>query len=187
MYDTKKELAVVALSTSESNPGNYALILEETETRRRIPMIIGAAEAQAIAITMEQMKPARPLTHDLFKNTLAALEVELVEVLIHSLVDQIFHASLLLKKNDGTQLTIDSRASDAIAMAVRFNAPIYTFQFVVEEAGILADVFFANNKKGSLAEYSLPELEELLERVLAKEDYESAARIRDLIERRRGV
>ena len=185
MSQVKKELAVVALSDSASQPNNYALILEDMATNRRIPIIIGIAEAQAIAVTMEKMQPARPLTHDLMKNTLDALEVKLKEVLIHSLIDGVFHATLILEKPDGTQLQIDSRTSDAIALAVRFNTPITAYENVIEEAGMLSDSFWAKQNKGSIADYSLEQLEDLLKKVVEKEDYESAIRIRELINRRK--
>lgn len=183
----KKELAVIALSNSESNPGNYALILEDTDNKKRIPIIIGVAEAQAIAITMERMKPARPMTHDLVKNILDGLSVKLKEVLIHSVVEGIFHAALILEKEDKSTLTVDARTSDAIAMAVRFDAPIYAFDNVIEEASIMSEIFASNSRKGAFSEYTLEELEALLQKLLDKEDYESAVRIRNLIDKRKGI
>ena len=185
MSQIKKELAVVALSDSASQPNSYALILEDTDTNRRMPIIIGANEAQAIALMMERMLPVRPLTHDLMKNTLDALEVKLKEVLIHSLIEGVFHSALFLEKSDGTSIQIDARTSDAIALAVRFNAPIMAYENVIAEAGILSDSFWAKHNKGSLADYSLEELEDLLKKVVEKEDYESAVRIRELINRRK--
>jgi uncharacterized protein len=185
MSPIKKELAVVALSDSVSQPNSYALILEDMDTNRRIPIIIGVAEAQAIAVTMERMQPARPLTHDLMKNTLDALAVKLKEVLINSLIEGVFHAVLILEKEDNTVIQIDSRTSDAIALAVRFNAPIVAYEHVIEEAGILSDSFWAKHNKGSLADYSLEDLEDLLKKVVEKEDYESAVRIREVISRRK--
>ena len=133
----KRELGVAALSTSESHPGNFALILEDLETRRRIPIIIGSSEAQSIAIVMEQMQPARPLTHDLFVSMLTALGATVQEVLIHSLVDGIFHAQIVLKSVSGELLNLDARSSDAIAIALRCNVSIYTYESVVDEAGFL--------------------------------------------------
>lgn len=182
----KRELGVAALSASESHPGSFSLILEDLETRRRIPVIIGSAEAQSIAIVMEQMQPARPLTHDLFVNLIQALGAKAKEVLIHSLKDGIFHAYLVLESFTGEEVLLDARSSDAIAIAVRCNVPIYTYDTVVEEAGFLTEVFLPHQRKGSLAEYSLVELEELLAKVIEKEDYESAARIRNYIEKREG-
>ncbi len=186
MSNSKRELAVVALSTAESSPGHFALILEDVETRRRIPVVIGQAEAQSIAVCMERMQPARPLTHDLYKTTLEALGGTLKEVLIHSVKGGVFHAKLFIEKPDKTLLELDARTSDAIAIALRMGAPIYAFENVVEEAGLMAEVFFGKNRK-SLSEYTLPELEELLRRVLEKEDYESAVRIRDFIEKRKNA
>jgi uncharacterized protein len=185
LMSIKKEMAVIALSNSESHPGSYALILEDTDNKKRIPIIIGVAEAQAIAISMERMKPARPLTHDLLKNIMDGLSVKLKEVLIHSVIEGIFHAALILEKEDKTTLTIDARTSDAIALAVRFDAPIYAYENVIEEAGIMSEIFSANSRKGSFSEYTLEELEALLQKLLDKEDYESAVRIRDLIDKRK--
>lgn len=184
MSNSKRELAVVALSAAESSPGHFALILEDVETRRRIPVVIGQAEAQSIAVCMERMQPARPLTHDLYKTTLEALGGTLKEVLIHSVQGGVFHAKLFIEKPDKTLLELDARTSDAIAIALRMRAPIFAYENVVEEAGLMAEVFFGKNRK-SLSEYTLAELEELLRRILEKEDYESAVRIRDFIERRK--
>lgn len=183
----KKELAIVALSASVSQPGNYALILEDLDQQRRIPIIIGMPEAQAIAIAMEQMHPARPLTHDLLKHTMEALGGILKEVVIHQLSEGIFHARLVLEDREGQLLEVDARASDAIALAVRCQAPVYSFENVILEAGILADTVAGRQIGGSLAQYSLIELQELLEKVIAKEDYESASKIRDYIERRKSA
>ena len=181
----KKELAIVALSSSESQPGNYVLILEDLDQQRRIPIIIGMPEAQSIAIAMEQMQPVRPLTHDLLKNVIEVLGGVLKEVVIHQLSDGVFHAKLILEKHDGTLLETDTRASDAIALAVRCHVPVYSYENVILDAGILADTLAGRQTGGSLAKYSLAELELLLEKVIAKEDYESASKIRDYIERRK--
>ena len=181
----KKELAIVALSSSESQPGNYVLILEDLDQQRRIPIIIGMPEAQSIAIAMEQMQPVRPLTHDLLKNVIDVLGGVLKEVVIHQLSDGVFHAKLILEKHDGTLLETDTRASDAIALAVRCHVPVYSYENVILDAGILADTLAGRQTGGSLAKYSLAELELLLEKVIAKEDYESASKIRDYIERRK--
>lgn len=181
----KHELTVAAMSASESQPGNYALILEDMESRRRIPIIIGGFEAQAIAVAMERMQPVRPLTHDLLKTTLEILGGRLKEVLIHSLLDGVFHAMLVLEKSNGETVELDARSSDAIALAVRCDAPIFSYEHVIDEAGILSDSLLARQKKGSLAMYSLAELEDLLQKVIDKEDYESASRIRDYIGRRK--
>ncbi len=181
----KKELAIVALSASESQPGNYVLILEELEQQRRIPIIIGMPEAQSIAVAMEQMQPVRPLTHDLLKSTIDALGGILKEVLIHDLLDGVFHARLILQKHDKVMLEIDARTSDAIALAVRCGVPVYSYEHVILAAGVLADSLAGRQMGGSLAKYSLEELEDLLLKVIAKEDYESASKIRDYIDKRR--
>ena len=183
----KIELNIIALANSESSKGNFALVLEEASGFRRLPIVIGAFEAQAIAISLENMKPSRPMTHDLFKNTLGLLGVELVEVIISDLIDDIFRATMLAKQSDGTLLEIDARTSDAIAMAVRYGCPIYTTEAILQEAGIVLEspskAF--TNKRGKLSDYSMEELERLLEKVLAKEDYESASKIRDAIEEKK--
>jgi uncharacterized protein len=181
----KIELNIAALSLSESQAGNYVLILEDEESKRRIPIIIGQPEAQSIAIAMEQMKPIRPLTHDLMLNLITGLGAKLKEVLIHRLDDGYFYADLVLEK-EGLELRVDARPSDAIALAIRCDAPIYTYNSVIEESGIWTESLEVRQKKGSLAEYSLSELEDLLLRVIAKEDFESASKIRDYIESRRG-
>jgi hypothetical protein len=183
----KKELAVIALSDSASQANSYALILEDISTKRHIPLIIGIAEAQAIAVCMERMQPVRPLTHDLMKNSFDALGVTLVEVLIHSLIAGAFHASILLKKEDNSLVTVDARASDAIALAVRFNVPIMAYEHVIEEAGILSESFWGKHKKGAFANYTISELEALLKKVVEKEDYESAVRIRELIKKKKAL
>ncbi|MEL6864313.1 MAG: bifunctional nuclease family protein [Bacteroidota bacterium] len=179
----KIELNIIALANSETSKGNFALILEEQNGFRRLPIIIGAFEAQAIAVSLEKMQPNRPLTHDLFKNTLDASGIRLTEVIISDLVEGAFHATLIGKKADGSPLAVDARSSDAIALAVRFTCPIYTTAAIMEQAGIVLDspskAF--TNKRGSFSEYSLEELEQLLRQVLAKEDFESASKIRDAI------
>jgi len=181
----KKELQIIALSTSESSPGNFVLVMEELISKLRLPIIIGAFESQAIAIYLERMNLPRPLTHDLFKNTLTALEATVSEVLIHNIIDGVFHAWMIVKNKEGNEIKIDARPSDAIALGVRYDCPIYVFDFVLTEAGITESEKKLNLLKGSLASYSLAELEELLQDILIKEDYESAARIRDMIERRK--
>lgn len=185
MRSDKVELAVAALAASESQPGNYALVLEDFNNQHRIPIIIGAQEAQAIAMSMEKMQPMRPMTHDLFKNALEILGASIQEVLIYQLKETIFYAYLFLKQSNNEVHQIDARVSDAIAMAVRFGAPIFIFEQVIEEAGIMTTSLLGRQKKGSLAEYTLTELEELLQKVVDKEDYESAVRIRAYIEKRK--
>lgn len=181
---TKIELFVVALSNSTSQPGNFTLVLEDELQQRRIPVIIGAPEAQAIAIALEKMQPPRPLTHDLLKQTIVALGATLSSILIYDIREGLFKAHLMLISTGKEPIELDARVSDAVALAVRFDAPIYIYEHLVDEASLLAETLSGEAKKGSLAAYTLPELEELLERVVAKEDYESAARIRNYIKRR---
>jgi uncharacterized protein len=178
------ELWIVALSESQSKPNQYALILEDTVSKRRIPLIIGQAEAQAIAIAMEKMTPNRPQTHDLFANTLRVLNANLTHVLINRFENEIFHASLFLKTPDNQIFEIDSRPSDAIALAVRMGCSVFATTDIVEQSAYFFDDK-TRDKKGSYAEYTLDELEELLKKIIAKEDYESAVRVREAIARRK--
>lgn len=180
----KLEVLVIALAESESKKGYYVLILEETKSKKRIPIIVGNQEAQAIAIHLERLQPARPLTHDLFKTVIDQLDATLKEVLIYKLENDIFFANIVLQKKDKSIIEIDARSSDAIALAIRFSAPIFVSEIVLETSGYEIDEK-GKEKKGSYAEYTLEELEELLEKILKKEDYESAARVRDAIERRK--
>jgi uncharacterized protein len=191
------ELDIIALSHSVSHSQNYAIILGEKEGIRRLPIVIGGFEAQAIAVALERMVPNRPLTHDLFKNTLDTFEIELKEIVISDLVDGIFYATLICEKN-GQVHEIDSRTSDAIALAVRYECPIFTFDHIMDAAGVILEeteeeeeTSTSKKKKSSkstkgdsLTGMSLESLEKLLEEVLADEDYEKAARIRDEINRR---
>lgn len=192
----KIELDIVALSHSVTQSHNYAVVLGEQEGSRRLPIVIGSFEAQAIAVAMERMTPNRPLTHDLFKNTLETFNIELKEVVINNLLDGIFYARLICLK-DGEIVEIDSRTSDALAMAVRFNCPIYTYEFILDAAGVVLEEteeapkkerrskVMKTSKDSSLASYSIDALNKLLDEVLADEDYERAAEIRDEINRRK--
>lgn len=181
----KIELSVVALAVSESQPNAYTLVLEDVEQKRRVPILIGQPEAQAIAIAMEKLQPLRPLTHDLLKQIVEVLGATLLEVFIHALHGDAFEAQLHLRTQIGDIVQLSARPSDAIALAVRFDAPIYTLDSIIEDAGVQVADFGIRTKKGSLAEYSLAELEELLQKLVEKEDYKSAVRIRDYLERRR--
>lgn len=192
----KIELDIVALSHSVTQSHNYAVVLGEQGGSRRLPIVIGSFEAQAIAVAMERMTPNRPLTHDLFKNTLETFNIELKEVVINNLLDGIFYARLICIK-DGEIIEVDSRTSDALAMAVRFDCPIYTYEFILDAAGVVledeggeeqgsgataeADV---PEKKASLSSYSVEALRKMLDEVLNEENYERAAEIRDEIDRR---
>lgn len=191
----KVELEIVALSHSVTQSHNYAVVLGERDGKRRLPIVIGGFEAQAIAVAMERMIPNRPLTHDLFKNTLETFKIELKEVVINNLLDGIFYAQLICQSEEGIEMIIDSRTSDAIAMAVRFESPIYTLEFIMEQAGVLLEEEEEKElvqkepikeKPKSYDQYSIKALEKMLEKVLEDEDYEKAAKIRDEINRREG-
>lgn len=131
----KIRLDIVALSHSVAQSNNYAIVLGEKDGTRRIPIVIGSSEAQSIAVAMERLMPTRPLTHDLFKNTLEKLDVSLKEIRINNLVNGVFYSLLICERN-GQELEIDSRTSDALALAVRFRCPIYTYEEILEEAGV---------------------------------------------------
>lgn len=192
----KIELDIVALSHSVTQSHNYAVVLGEQDGTRRLPIVIGGFEAQAIAVAMERMTPNRPLTHDLFKNTLEIFNVELKEVVINNLLDGIFYARLICMRGGGEIVEIDSRTSDALAMAVRFNCPIFTYEFILDAAGVVLEdnenpQEAANEPRpqkpiqtASLNSMTVDELNRRLDEVLANEDYEKAAKIRDEINRR---
>ncbi|SFH49588.1 bifunctional nuclease family protein [Pedobacter insulae] len=199
----KVKLDIVGLSYSQTQSGAYALVLGEVNGRRRLPIIIGAFEAQAIAIEIEKMTPTRPLTHDLFKSFAQLYHIQILEVLIYNLVDGVFFAKLICSDGENTQ-EIDARTSDAIALAVRFNAVIYTYEFILSSAGIVIegnDFLFLENMDSIAKEHSTEEihtsiqgsgyqafsdeeLQQKLEEALAEEAYERAARIRDEITKR---
>lgn len=190
----KLELEIVALSHSVTQSHNYAVVLGELGGNRRLPIVIGGFEAQAIAVAMERMTPNRPLTHDLFKNTLDTFDIELKEVIINNLLDGIFYAQLVCVR-DGQEFVIDSRTSDAIAMAVRFKSPLFTFDFVMEQAGVVLEETEDEDNEDqdeetivsnpdSFENYSIKALNQMLNDVLETEDYEKAALIRDEIKKR---
>ncbi len=193
----KIELKIVGLMPSLAQSRNYAVILKEVEGNRRLPIVIGGYEAQAIAVSMENMVPNRPLTHDLFKNALETFDVQLKEVIISDLSDGVFYALLSCVKEDSI-IEVDARASDAMALAVRFRCPIYTYEFVLEEAGAefeenYEDEFAQQEQAKGLSKpagdplntYSVEALNHLLKEVIQNEDYEKAAKIRDEINRRK--
>ena len=138
-------LEIIGLSYSQTQSGAYALVLGEKEGNRRLPIIIGGFEAQAIAIELENMTPSRPLTHDLFKTFASTFEIQVQEVIIYNLVEGIFFAKLICNQA-GKEVEIDARTSDAIALAVRFNCPVFTFEFILSSAGIILDEESGNNK-----------------------------------------
>jgi bifunctional DNase/RNase len=196
----KIELRIVALSHSVSQSNNYAVVLGEMVGLRRIPIVIGSFEAQAIAVAMEKMTPNRPLTHDLFKQTLEAFKVEIKEIIINNLLDGIFYARLICER-EGEIIELDSRTSDAIALAVRFQCPIFTYEFILDTAGVELDESTqteieeenddemeekpGKDKQSTLSTYSLESLQNMLLQVLEEENYEKAATIRDEIDKRK--
>ncbi len=189
----KIELSIVALSHSVTQSHNYAVVLGEKDGKRRLPIVIGGSEAQAIAVAMEGMTPNRPLTHDLFKQTLETFNISLQEVVINNLQDGIFYSRLVCLKN-GESYEIDSRTSDALALAVRFDCPIYSYEFILDAAGVVLEHVDEDNPDlnespdegvETLDDLTLKELKALLAENLSQENYEEAAKIRDEINRRK--
>ena len=192
----KIELEIVALSHSITQTHSYAVVLGEVNGLRRLPIVIGGFEAQAIAVALEKMQPSRPLTHDLMKNFMNAFNVDLVEVIITDLQEGIFYSKLVCTSENDT-VEIDSRTSDALALAVRFGCPVFTFEHILDSAGILMEDTSANKKRktadieetsgetGDLRSLSLDELNKLLNEVLEQEDYLKAIAIRDEINNRK--
>ena len=192
----KVKLEIVGLSYSQTQTGAYALVLGEAKGKRRLPIIIGGFEAQAIAIELEKMTPSRPLTHDLFKSFAEGFNVNVKEVIIYNLVEGIFFAKLICNDTE-KEVEIDARTSDAIALAVRFSCPINTYEFILSQAGIILDdeALAAANDPSSeniieveetdLLKKSTEELKQLLETALSDEDYEKASHIRDELNNRK--
>ena len=203
-------LNIKGISYSQTQNGAYALILSEVDGDRKLPIVIGAFEAQSIAIALEkEIKPPRPLTHDLFKNFADRFDIQVKQVIIHKLVDGVFYSSIICER-DSIEEIIDARTSDAISLALRFNAPIFTYKNILDKAGIylkgteqnqeededhVDDVFVDQlvveeeeaQTTSSTSDYkklSLGELNSLLEQAVAAEDYEAAAKIRDEISKR---
>lgn len=194
----KIELEIVALSHSITQTHSYAVVLGEVNGLRRLPIVIGGFEAQAIAVALERMQPSRPLTHDLMKNFMNAFNVELMEIVINDLQEGIFYSKLVCI-NEHDTVEIDSRTSDALALAVRFGCPIYTYDNILESAGILMEDTGKKKKtevpveqsssigssKENLSSLSVDELEALLNEVLEQEDYLRAIAIRDELKKRK--
>ena len=185
----KIELEIVALSHSITQTHSYAVVLGEVNGLRRLPIVIGGFEAQAIAVALERMQPSRPLTHDLMKNFMMAFNVDLHEIIINDLQEGIFYSKLVCSTDNDT-VEIDSRTSDAVALAVRFGCPIYTYDNILDSAGILMEeddkkkkvvVSHSDAASDDLKKLSIAELENLLTEVLEQEDYIKAASIRDEI------
>ena len=193
----KIELEIVALSHSITQTHSYAVVLGEVNGLRRLPIVIGGFEAQAIAVALERMQPSRPLTHDLLKNFMNAFNVELQEIIINDLQEGIFYSKLICVSEHDT-VEIDSRTSDALALAVRFGCPVYTYDTILDSAGILMEESGSGGTKkkpvsttaepGSrddLTGLSVEELDHLLNEVLEQEDYIRAIAIRDELNKRR--
>lgn len=201
------KLTIKGISYSQTQNGAYALILNEVDGDRKLPIVIGAFEAQSIAIALEkEIKPPRPLTHDLFKSFADRFDIVIKQVIIHKLVDGVFYSSIICER-DKIEEIIDARTSDAIALALRFHAPIFTYKNILDKAGVYLnatsseidgnnelDVSLQSDKedkvtkneeqKSGYAKFSLLELHELLEGAVQDEDYEKAVRIRDEISKR---
>jgi uncharacterized protein len=193
----KIELEIVALSHSITQTHSYAVVLGEMNGLRRLPIVIGGFEAQAIAVALEHMQPSRPLTHDLMKNFMNAFGVELQEIIISDLQEGIFYSKLVCFTENDT-VEIDSRTSDALALAVRFGCPIYTYENILESAGILMEDGAPKKNRGEavgieetgsgrddLSLLSIEELNTLLNDVLESEDYIRAIAIRDELNKRK--
>jgi len=194
----KIRLNILGLSVSQSQSGAYALVLAEENGDRRIPIIIGPIEAQSIAIQLEGLKPPRPLTHDLFKQLATAFNIEVTEIIIYKLEEGIFYSELICMRNE-KQIIIDSRTSDAVALSLRFNCPIYTTEEIIARAGIVIE--FENEQgqeewhqsvsdeplrgKHEYEKYTSAELNQMLNNAVSSEDYEKASAIRDEINRRK--
>lgn len=196
----KIELEIVALSHSITQTHSYAVVLGEVNGLRRLPIVIGGFEAQAIAVALEKMQPSRPLTHDLMKNFMTAFSIELHEIIISDLQEGIFYSKLICSTDHDT-IEIDSRTSDALALAVRFGCSVYTYEHILESAGILMEDTGTKGKKGrggstvtttdeqrggksDLKSMSVEDLHTLLNEVLEQEDYIRAIAIRDEINSR---
>jgi bifunctional DNase/RNase len=190
-------LTINRISYSQTHNGAYALLLNEKNGERKLPVVIGGFEAQSIAVALEkEIKPPRPLTHDLFKNFSDCFEIKIKQVIIHKIVDGVFFSSLICVR-DKIEEIIDSRTSDAIALAIRFNSPIFTYENVLDKAGIIIKSGDSKkNKKGTTkqdptikkidySKLSVGQLEKAIEIAVKNEDYELAAYLRDEINRKK--
>jgi bifunctional DNase/RNase len=194
------KLNIVGLSTGQTS-GSYTLILGEENSNRKLPIVIGSFEAQAIAIEIEKIVPFRPMTHDLFLNFCKSFEIQIHEVVIYSLNEGVFHAKMICEHN-GEIREIDARTSDSIALAVRFKCPIYTYEDIMDAASVVfnddinealeektaqkpAPVAKAKEESNAYTKMTMDQLNQQLENALNVEDYATAARIRDEIQRRK--
>lgn len=192
--DKKIPLKVVGLSHSHTQSGAYALILEDTAGKRRLPIIIGNFEAQSIAIELEKMKPGRPLTHDVFFTVANTFDIQLQEVVIYNLVEGVFYAKLILD-NGMKHEEIDARSSDAIALAVRFKCPIYASDFVVNQAGVSVEEEERDegssvpappqSGKDSLKKLSTQEIQKQIDKAIEEENYELASKLKKELDDRK--
>jgi len=192
----KIRLDIVGMSYSQSQNGAYALILGEHDGNRRLPIIIGGFEAQSIAIELEKIKTPRPLTHDLFKSFAESFNIEVKEVVINKFLEGVFYAELICSDGN-SEHEVDSRTSDAIALAIRFHCPIYTYETIMVAAGILMEDEQEGKKSEAIAnlntsiepteynDYGISELKEMLQAAIENEEYEKASRIRDEINKRK--
>jgi bifunctional DNase/RNase len=190
-------LTINRISYSQTHNGAYALLLNEKDGERKLPVVIGGFEAQSIAVALEkEIRPPRPLTHDLFKNFSDCFEIKIKQVIIHKIVDGVFFSSLICVR-DKIEEIIDSRTSDAIALAIRFNSPIFTYEDVLEKAGIIIDPENSKktkkdnkeqtpqDKKIEYSKLSISQLEKAIAIAVKNEDYELAAHLRDEIKRKK--
>ncbi|HJN05847.1 MAG TPA: bifunctional nuclease family protein [Bacteroidales bacterium] len=193
----KVKLEIVGMSYSQSQSGAYALILGIPGQKKRLPIIIGSNEAQAIAIELEKMKPSRPLTHDLFANFAKHFNITIKEVIINKFEEGIFYSTLICKQGDNLS-ELDSRTSDAVALALRFNCSIYTYQSIIDEAGIMLEddpmgddpeakkaMSTPEDQESDFSKYQTEELEDMIKTAVENENYEEASKIRDELKIRR--
>lgn len=199
------KLSIKGISYSQTQNGAYALILNEVDGERKLPIVIGAFEAQSIAIALEkEIKPPRPLTHDLFKNFADRFDIIVKQVIIHKLVDGIFYSSIICER-DRIEEIIDARTSDAVALAIRFDAPIFTYKNILDKAGIYLKInpldpesqddplefsreeVILDSDVSSYKNHTIEELRKMLEAAVNNEDYEKAVKIRDEISKREAL
>lgn len=198
MFMEKIELKIIGLSYSQTQSGAYALVLSEKQGSRRLPIIIGGFEAQSIAIELENMKPSRPLTHDLFKSFAESFVVNIKEVVIYNLIEGVFYSKLICER-EGEEVEIDARTSDAIAIGIRCECPVYTFEHILSSAGIqledeleeaeeTMEAQIEDSEEGTnsneLSAMSTEELSTLMQEAIDREDYERASEIRDELNKR---
>lgn len=181
------EVFIVAMSPSKNLPGKFALILEDLNKKNRFPLLIGEAEALSIGVALEQIKTKRPLTHDLFFDVVNLFHAKLEYVWIKEVKDSVFWSEIFFKTAEQKEIRVDSRTSDAIALALRFDSPILISRRLLEELRIDMEIYVGESNRTAFSSFTLQELEKLLEKVLEKEDYQSAVRIREAISKRKNI